>query len=99
MPQLNNEQYERLLKYEKHLNRAYNGNYVYNMLKSEAEEIFQIYNEVFLKNEKSTGCTRCRLNVCKLLGNQYFKYKTKNNIQKPKQNNEKGKTSKSRPKV
>lgn len=98
MPQLNKEQYDRLVKYEIHLNRAYYGNYVYNMMKSEAEEIFQIYNEVFLKNEKATGCTRCRLNVCKLLGGLYFKYQQDNNLQKQKRNG-KGKTSKARPKV
>lgn len=81
-----------------HLTRAVKGNYVYNMLLTEAIQLFDVYNEVFNKKEKSTGCSRCRLNIAKALGKLYFDYQKTNNLEKPKRNG-KGKTSKSRPKV
>ena len=89
MVQLTKAQYDRLIPLEQHLTRAVKGNYVYNMTKDEAQQLFDIYNVVFGKTEKSIGCTRCRLSVCKLLGNLYFKYQQQNNIQKQKRNGKK----------
>lgn len=94
MAQLTKAQYDRLIPLEQHLQRAVKGNYVYNMTKDEAQQLFDIYNVVFGKNEKSIGCTRCRLNVAKLLGNLYFQYQQKNNIQKQKRNGKTKKTTK-----
>lgn len=72
------KEYEQLKKYHEHLNRAYNADFVYGMTLAEAEELFDIYNKMFNKNEKSTSCTRCRLRIAKLLGAKYFEYKEKN---------------------
>lgn len=89
MIQLTKDDYNDLKKYEIHLIRGVRGNYVYNMTQCEAEALFTIYNRVYHKNEKAIGCTRCRLNVCKLLGGLYFKYQQDNNIEKPKRNGKK----------
>lgn len=51
MAQLTKAQYDRLIPLEQHLTRAVKGNYVYNMTKDEAQQLFDIYNVVFGKTE------------------------------------------------
>lgn len=71
---LTENQYNRLKPYEEHLHRAFYGQYVFGMMASEAKELFEIYNEIFKKNEKSTSCGRCRLNVATALGRLFYEY-------------------------
>lgn len=74
--ELTKEQYQKLKPLEQHLIRAVRGNYVYGMTLKEAQLLFEIYNDVYDKNETGYACTRCRLNTAKRLGELYFKHQT-----------------------
>lgn len=72
---LNDRQYRKLKEYEKQLQRAYYGNYIYAVTHGENEALTAIYNEVFNKHENPSNCNKCRLRLIRTLGELYFKYK------------------------
>lgn len=74
---LTTEQYNRLKKFEKHLNTAYNGNYIRDITIIEVKELFEIYNEIYNKNEKNITCNNCRIRIIKMLGGLYYGKKSK----------------------
>lgn len=72
---LTDRQYRKLKEYEKTLNRAYYGNYIYAVTHGENEALTAIYNEVFNKHEQPSNCNKCRLKLIRMLGELYFKAK------------------------
>lgn len=77
MVELTKELYNILKKYEKHLNTAYHGNYIRDITIIEVKELFEIYNELYNKNEKNITCNNCRIRIIKILGSLYYAKKTK----------------------
>lgn len=77
MVELNTKQYNILKKFEKHLNTAYNGNYIRDITIIEVKELFEIYNEIYNKNEKNITCNNCRIRIIKMLGSLYYAKKSK----------------------
>ena len=77
MVELTTKQYNRLKKFEKHLNTAYNGNYIRDITIIEVKELFEIYNEIYNKNEKNITCNNCRIRIIKMLGSLYYAKKNK----------------------
>jgi hypothetical protein len=77
MVELTTEQYNRLQKFEKHLNTAYHGNYIRDITIIEVKELFEIYNEIYKKTEKNITCYNCRIRIIKMLGSLYYAKKTK----------------------
>ena len=72
MVELTTEQFDKLKKFEKHLNTAYHGNYIRDITIIEVKELFEIYNEIYCKNEKNITCNNCRLRIIKMLGSLYY---------------------------
>lgn len=77
MVELTTKQYNRLKKFEKHLNTGYNGNYIRDITIIEVKELFEIYNEIYNKNEKNITCNNCRIRIIKMLGGLYYAKKSK----------------------
>lgn len=84
MVKLDTEHYNKLKKFEKHLNTAYNGNYIRDITIVEVKELFEIYNEIYNKNEKNITCNNCRIRIIKMLGSLYYENREKKNTNKSK---------------
>lgn len=84
MVELTTEQYNRLKKFEKHLNTAYHGNYIRDITIIEVKELFEIYNEIYNKNEKNISCNNCRIRIIKMLGSLYYDNREKKTTNKGK---------------
>lgn len=69
------KEYTKLNEYERQLQRAYYGNYIFGMTHGENEALTAIYNEVFNKHEQPSNCNKCRLKLIRMLGELYFKAK------------------------
>lgn len=86
---INEEQYNKLLTYERQLHTAYYNDYVIFNSYDHKKGLAELYNEI--KNKKSgimQGCGRCALRDTKELAELFFEYKEK----KEKKENAKGKT-------
>lgn len=66
------KQYNELKPLFRHLYTAKNADYVVGITNAESQKLFQLYNEIFHKNETTTQCTRCRIRICKLLYSVYI---------------------------
>lgn len=82
---LTSKQYKALKPLERHLNRAYYGQYTIGLNNDDAELGFSIYNEIYNTKERSYSCARCRLRIFRELGKLYFSYKNKSNKDDGKQ--------------
>lgn len=65
------KQYNELKPLFRYLYTAKNADYVVGITNAESQKLFQLYNEIFNKNESTTQCTRCRIRICKLLYSVY----------------------------
>lgn len=74
---MNKELYNRLSKLFRYLYTAGNANYIVGMTVTETNELYDIYNKVFKRNESNNGCSKCRLRVAKLLYSVYTEYEQK----------------------
>lgn len=74
---MNKETYNRLSKLFRYLYTAGNADYIVGMTISETNEMYDIYNKVFKRNENNNGCSKCRLRVAKLLYSVYTEYDKK----------------------
>lgn len=78
-------QYEKLTAYEKELRYAVRMNFM-SMTNGKFEELLVIYKELYgntlTKGQK--GCSTCRLNVLKRMGNDYFALQEKMAIEEKK---------------
>ena len=66
--------YNKLKKYEVHLRRGYKGNYVYGLLQSDFDTLYEIYKQLDFKNSLKYTCNSCNLILCKTLGKLYYEY-------------------------
>lgn len=72
---LNCTQYQQLRKYDRFLRTAHYANYITGMSLNTANELKAIYEKITGKPfPKNMSCTRCKLDLCKRLGNLYFTY-------------------------
>ena len=71
---INKKTYEKLKKYEVHLRRGYRGNYVFGLLQSDFDELYNIYKNLGFKNSLKYTCNSCNLTLCKTLGKLYYEY-------------------------
>ena len=71
---INKSTYNKLKKYEVHLRRAYKGNYVFGLLQSDFDELYQIYKQLGFKNSLKYTCNSCNLLLCKTLGKFFYEY-------------------------
>lgn len=69
----------RLKPLERYLYTAKHADYIYGMTLSESKELFNIYNQVFNRDEKSFACAKCRIRIAKLLFDYVNKAKNKRN--------------------
>ena len=92
MPNLTQEQFEKLTPYKDNLNAAYKNGYV-RMAGSDFEKVAAIYAEVFGTplRKSQMSCNTCRLTALKKLGELYDKFP------KPKEDKEKKETRRGRP--
>ena len=71
---MNKETYEKLKKYEVHLRRAYKGNYIYGLLQTDFDVLYEIYKNLGFKESLKYTCTSCTVRLCKTLGKLYYEY-------------------------
>ena len=71
---MNKSIYNKLKKYEVHLRRAYKGNYVYGLLQTDFDVLFEIYKNLGFKESLKYTCQSCILRLCKTLGKLYYEY-------------------------
>ena len=71
---MNKEAYEKLKKYQVHLRRGYKGNYVYGLLQTDFDVLFEIYKELGGNAQLRYTCQSCCLQLLKFLGKIYFEY-------------------------
>lgn len=74
--ELTQEQYNKLntKEYRWFLSTAYKSKFITGMKPKQAKFMFDMYNEVFHENKKTTGCSQCKLEVCTRLGRLFFEY-------------------------
>ena len=71
---INKETYEKLKKYQAHLRRGYKGNYVYGLLQTDFDVLYEIYKELNGRENLRYTCSSCILRLTKFLGKLYFEY-------------------------
>lgn len=71
---MNKSTYNKLKKYEVHLRRAYKGNYVYGLLQTDFDVLYEIYKELGGRENLRYTCTSCILRLTKFLGKLYYEY-------------------------
>ncbi len=71
---MNRETYEKLKKYEVHLRRGYKGNYIYGLLQTDFDVLYEIYKQLGGRENLRYTCTSCCLRLTKFLGKLYFEY-------------------------
>ena len=72
--QMTEEVYQRLKPFEKHLRRAYYGNYLYGINKADYDIIFAAYRELGGKEGLWYTCNVCLLKLLKIMGGLYYPY-------------------------
>ena len=71
---INKETYERLKPYYIHLRRGYKGNYVFGLLQTDFDVLYEIYKELGGRENLRYTCNSCNLQLLKFLGKLYFEY-------------------------
>lgn len=71
---MNRETYEKLKKYQVHLRRGYKGNYIYGLLQTDFDVLYEIYKELGGRENLRYTCNSCNLRLTKFLGKLYFEY-------------------------
>ena len=71
---MNKETYEKLKKYQVHLRRGYKGNYIYGLLQTDFDVLYEIYKELGGRENLRYTCSTCCLRLTKFLGKLYFEY-------------------------
>ena len=74
---INKSTYNKLNKFEVHLRRAYKGNYVYGLLQSDFDELYEIYKQLSGKSKLKYSCSSCNLQLLKFLGKLYYEFDEK----------------------
>ena len=74
---MNKSIYNKLKKYEVHLRRAYKGNYVYGLLQTDFDVLYEIYKKIGGRENLRYTCTSCILRLCKTLGKLYYEFDEK----------------------
>lgn len=76
---LTEEQHEKLKKYEKHLRRAFYGNYIYAFWREDFDALHKLYKETGGRDRINYSCSTCNLVMLKFLGKLYFEWKPDEN--------------------
>ena len=71
---MNKSIYNKLKKYEVHLRRGYKGNYVYGLLQTDFDVLYEIYKQLGGNAQLRYTCQSCCLQLLKFLGKIYFEY-------------------------
>lgn len=71
---MNKETYEKLKKYQVHLRRGFKGNYIYGLLQTDFDELYNIYKELGGRENLRYTCSSCCLRLTKFLGKLYYEY-------------------------
>ena len=71
---MNRETYEKLKKYYIHLRRGFKGNYVYGLLQTDFDVLYEIYKQLGGRENLRYTCNSCNLRLTKFLGKLYFEY-------------------------
>lgn len=71
---MNKSTYDKLKKYEVHLRRGFKGNYIYGLLQTDFDVLFEIYKELGGRENLRYTCSSCCLRLTKFLGKLYFEY-------------------------
>ncbi len=71
---MNKSTYDKLKKYEVHLRRGYKGNYIYGLLQTDFDVLYEIYKELGGRENLRYTCTSCCLRLTKFLGKLYYEY-------------------------
>lgn len=71
---MNKSIYNKLKKYEVHLRRAYKGDYVYGLLQTDFDVLYEIYKNLGGNAQLRYTCNSCNLQLLKFLGKLYFEY-------------------------
>ena len=71
---MNRETYEKLKKYQAHLRRGYKGNYIYGLLQTDFDVLYEIYKELGGRENLRYTCNSCNLRLTKFLGKLYYEY-------------------------
>ena len=71
---INKETYERLKPYYIHLRRGYKGNYIYGLLQTDFDVLYEIYKELGGRENLRYTCNSCNLRLTKFLGKLYYEY-------------------------
>lgn len=74
---MNKSTYNKLKKYEAHLRRAYKGDYVYGLLQTDFDVLYEIYKNLGFKESLKYTCNSCNLRLCKTLGKLYYEFDEK----------------------
>lgn len=74
---INKSTYNKLKKYEVHLRRGYKGNYVYGLLQSDFDFLYEIYKQLGGKQHLKYSCSSCTLQLLKFLGKLYYEFDEK----------------------
>lgn len=74
---INKETYERLKPYYIHLRRGFKGNYIYGLLQTDFDVLYEIYKELGGRENLRYTCNSCNLRLTKFLGKLYFEYEEK----------------------
>ena len=74
---MNKSIYNKLKKYEVHLRRAYKGDYVYGLLQTDFDVLYEIYKNLGFKESLKYTCNSCNLRLCKTLGKLYYEFDEK----------------------
>ena len=71
---MNRETYEKLKKYQAHLRRGFKGNYIYGLLQTDFDVLYEIYKNLGGRENLRYTCSTCCLRLTKYLGKLYFEY-------------------------
>lgn len=71
---MNKETYEKLKKYQVHLRRGFKGNYIYGLLQTDFDVLYEIYKQLGGRENLRYTCNSCNLRLTKFLGKLYFEY-------------------------
>ena len=71
---MNKETYEKLNKYQVHLRRGFKGNYIYGLLQTDFDVLYEIYKSLGGRENLRYTCSSCCLRLTKFLGKLYFEY-------------------------
>ena len=92
---MNKETYEKLKKYQAHLRRGFKGNYIYGLLQTDFDVLYEIYKELGGRENLRYTCNSCNLRLTKFLGKLYFEYE-ENLMKEPEVSDDETKEKKTR---